>query len=114
ASARGMGMKIGEWLLQSELVARGGLLSTLEIQVVRKLEGLVNLDPKTTFAFYRDQDLFGDGTPDRLEVDPLGTIFASARAGQARDRVRKVVERASQLLLAIHPDSTLELVELTD
>ena len=109
-----MGMKIGEWLVQRELVARVDLLSTLEIQVVRKLEGLVNLDPKTTFAFYRDLDLFGDGTPDRLEVDPLGTIFASARAWKDRERIRKVVERASQLLLAIHPDSTLELVELTD
>jgi hypothetical protein len=113
-SARGMGMKIGEWLVQRELVARVDLLRTLEIQVVRKLEGLVNLDPKTTFAFYRDQDQFGDGTPDRLEVDPLGTIFAAARAWKDRDRIRKVVERASQLLLAIHPDSTLELVELTD
>jgi hypothetical protein len=109
-----MGMKIGEYLVQRELVARVDLLRTLEIQVVRKLEGLVNLDPKTTFAFYRDQDLFGDGTPDRLEVDPLGSIFAAARAWKERDRVRKVVERASQLLLAIHPDSTLELVELTD
>jgi hypothetical protein len=114
ASARGMGMKIGEWLVQRELVARVDLLRTLEIQVVRKLEGLVNLDPKTTFAFYRDQDPFGDGTPDRLEVDPLGAIFAAARAWKERDRIRKVVERASQLLLAIHPDSTLELVELTD
>ncbi|HEX4513243.1 MAG TPA: hypothetical protein VH054_06895, partial [Polyangiaceae bacterium] len=43
-----------------------------------------------------------------------GTIFAAARAWKDRDRIRKVVERASQLLLAIHPDSTLELVELTD
>jgi hypothetical protein len=114
ASAKGMGMKIGEFLVQRELVARVDLLRTLEIQVVRKLEGLVNLDARTTFAFYRDQDLFGDGTPDRLEVDPLGSIFASARAWKDRDRVRKVVERASQLLLAIHPDSTLELAELTD
>ena len=57
----------------------GDLLRTLEIQVVRKIEGLVNLDPRSTFAFHRDQDIFGDGTPDRLEVDPLGTVFAAAR-----------------------------------
>ena len=114
SSARLAGMRLGEYLVEKELVARVELLRALEGQVTRKIELLVNLDPATTFAFFRDVDLFGDDKSERLEVDPLGAIFAAVRTWQDRARVRKVVSAASSLLLAIHPDSTLELVDLPD
>ncbi len=113
SQARTARVRLGDWLVQKEIIARVDLLRTLELQVTRKVEGLVNCAPETTFAFYRDVDLFGDETSDKLEVDPLGTVFAAARAWNDRPRIRRVVERASNLVLAMHPDSTLELIELT-
>ena len=114
AQARTARVRLGDWLVQKEMIARVDLLRALEQQVTRKIEGLVNLAPETTFAFHRDVDLFGEETSDKLEVDPLGTVFAASRAWSDRARVRRVVERASDLVLAMHPDSTLELVDLTD
>jgi tRNA A-37 threonylcarbamoyl transferase component Bud32 len=113
AQAKVARVRLGEWLVRKEIIARVDLLRTLELQVTRKIEGLVNCAPETTFAFHRDVDLFGDEIDTRLEVDALGTVFAAAREWKDRTRVRRVVERAGNLLLAIHPDSTLELVDLT-
>jgi hypothetical protein len=113
-AAKTQGVRLGQHLVGRDLVARVDLMRTLEIQIVRKIERIVNFDPQTTFAFYRDVDFIeGDSSSENVEVDPLGTVFAAARAWQDRARVRRVVERASQLLLAIHPDSALELVDLT-
>ncbi|HEY1954192.1 MAG TPA: protein kinase [Polyangiaceae bacterium] len=112
--AKSAGVRLGQFLVERESLARVDLLRALEIQVTKKIEALVDLDPATSFAFYRDVDLFGDDSLDKLEVDALSTIFAAARAWKDRTRIRKLVERASGLLLAIHPDSTLELADLTD
>ncbi len=113
-AAKNQGVRLGQHLVGRDLVARVDLMRTLEIQIVRKIERIANFDPQTTFAFYRDIDFIeGDSSVENVEVDPLGTVFAAARAWQDRARVRRVVERASQLLLAIHPDSALELVDLT-
>ena len=110
AAAKRAGVRLGEHLVSRELVARVDLLHALEVQVVHKIEALVNLDARTKFAFYRDEGLAPQ--PDPLEVDALSTIFAAARSWTDRDRVRKVVERAEGLVLAVHPESTLDLVEL--
>ncbi len=112
--AKGASLRLGEWLVREDALARVDLLRALETQVTRKIEALVNLDPATSFAFYRDVDRFGEEGAEELGVDALSTIFAAARSWKDRARIRKLVERASGLLLAIHPDSTLELVELTE
>ncbi len=114
AQAKAARVRLGDYLVQKDMIARVDLLRALELQVTRKVEGLVNCAPETTFAFHRDVDLFGDESSEKLEVDSLGTVFAAARTWSDRARVRRVVERASSLLLAIDPDSTLELVDLTE
>ncbi len=113
AVAKRSGTRLGEHLVHNELVARVDLLRALEVQVTRKIEQLVNLDAATTFAFFRDVNLLGDDVASKpLEVDALGTVFAAARAWNDRDRIRKVIEHANNLLLAFHPDSTLDVVDL--
>ncbi len=114
SNAQQEGVRLGEYLVSRDMIARVELLRALEQQVTRKVEGLVNLDGATTFSFFRDVDLFGEGSPEQLEVDPLGTVFAASRAWSDRVRIRRAVERAGGLLLAIHPDSTLELIDLTE
>ena len=112
-AAKAANVRLGEHLVNRELVARVDLLRALEVQVTRKLEGLVNLPSATTFAFFKDTDLFENWPAEPLEVDPLGTVLAAARAWSDRTRVRRTLDRASNLVLAVHPESTLDLVELT-
>ena len=109
--ARSGGVRLGEYLLSRELIARMDLLRALEIQVPRKIEALVNLPLASTYAFYRDVDLFGD-QGEALEVDPLRVTLAAARAWRDRARLRKTLERVSALVLQLHADASLELVEL--
>jgi hypothetical protein len=109
--ARSGGVRLGEYLLSRELIARMDLLRALEMQVPRKIEALVNLPLASTYAFYRDVDLFGD-QGEALEVDPLRVTLAAARAWRDRARLRKTLERVSALVLQLHADSSLDLVEL--
>jgi len=112
AVAKRTGTRLGEHLIHNELVARDDLLRALEVQVTRKIEQLANLDGGTTFAFFRDVNLDDDPSFEPLEVDALGTVFAAARAWSDRSRIQKVIEHANNLLLAIHPDSPLDVVDL--
>jgi tRNA A-37 threonylcarbamoyl transferase component Bud32 len=111
SQAKQIGMRLGDYLVSRGALASHDLAHALKQQLTRKIEALVNLDAETAFAFYRDIDLFPDGT-EAAPVEPLGVVFAATRALKDRERVRKVVERASGLLIAIHPESTLEIVEL--
>jgi len=112
-AAKAGGQRLGEYLVQRDLLARVDLLRALEQQVTRKIEGLVNIASTTTFSFFRDTDLFENWPAEPLEVDPLGTVLAAARVWKDRARVRKALERASNLVLAVHPESTIDLVDLT-
>ena len=109
--ARSEGVRLGEHLLSRELIARMDLLRALEIQVPRKIEALVNVPLASTYAFYRDVDLFVDAA-EPLEVDPLRVALAAARAWRDRARLRKTLERVSALVLQLHADASLDLVEL--
>ena len=109
--ARGEGVRLGEYLLSREMIARVDLLRALEMQVPRKIEALVNLPLSTTYAFFRDVDLFEDADAP-LEVDPLRVTLAAARAWRDRARLRKTLERVSALVLQLHEDASLDLVEL--
>ena len=109
--ARSEGIRLGEYLLSRELIARMDLLRALEMQVPRKIEALVNLPLSSTYAFYRDVDLFDD-VAEPLEVDPLRVTLAAARAWRDRARLRKTLERVSALVLQLHADAALDLVEL--
>ena len=110
-AAKATGVRVGEYLLGRDLLARVDLLRQLELQVHRKLEALTNVDPQSTYSFFRDVDFFPEGeTP--LEVDPLRAVLGVARAWGDHDRVKKTLDRVAALVLQLHPESTLDLVEL--
>ncbi|CAN5449653.1 hypothetical protein BH09MYX1_BH09MYX1_11000 [soil metagenome] len=110
-AARASGVRFGEHLLQRELLARVDLMRQLELQVHRKLEVLANIDPSATYAFFRDVDFFGiEEVP--LEIDPLRAVLGVSRAWGDHERIKKTLERVAALVLQLHPESTLDLVEL--
>ncbi len=110
-AAKATGVRVGEYLLGRDLLARVDLMRQLELQVHRKLEALTNVDPRSTYSFFRDVDFFPEGEIP-LEIDPLRAVLGVARAWGDHDRVRKTLDRVAALVLQLHPESTLDLVEL--
>ncbi len=110
-TARNAGVRLGEFLVRRELLARLDLLRQLELQVHRKLETLANVDPTSVYSFFRDVDFF-PSEEQPMEIDPLRAVLGVSRAWGDHDRVRKTLDRVAALVLQLHPESTLDLVEL--
>jgi predicted Ser/Thr protein kinase len=109
--SRAAGARLGEFLVRRELLARLDLLRQLELQVHRKLETLANVDPTSVYSFFRDVDFF-PSEEQPMEIDPLRAVLGVARAWGDHDRIRKTLDRVAALVLQLHPESTLDLVEL--
>ncbi len=113
--ARTNGMPLGKYLVAHGKLKVVDLQHALELQVRRKVAGLVNLPENTTYAFYKDVDKL-DAPPSAhvLEVDALDVVLDGVRAWSHRDRIRETLSRYAQLPLTLHAQSTIEHLDLSD
>ncbi len=110
--ARKLGVLLGRYLVEMNLVSREALAWALEAQLLNKVAYLANLEPKTTYAFYRDIDLlggWGDGVRTGCSLNP---IVASVRNWTDRARVRATLTRIGKHPLALHANAALENLAL--
>lgn len=108
------GMLLGQYVVQAGLVSPDNLWRAMVWQMRRKLAALVNLTPQTTYAFYQGMNLVEDWGGDGVEVEPLGTVLAVVRAWHDRVRIRATLQRISTQPMRVHPESTIDAVEMLE
>ena len=113
-NAKSEGMALGQYLVREGKLTEAELQRALEVQVRRKLAGLVNLADDATYAFYKDTDrLEVPPSAHTLDVDALDVILEGVRAWTQRDRIRETLNRYAKLPLALHAESTPEAMDLS-
>jgi HD-GYP domain-containing protein (c-di-GMP phosphodiesterase class II) len=111
--ARRLGVLLGEYLVGHDLVARGALSKALEAQIAARVAAIVNLQPETTYSFYRDVDLLSSLESEGVVSDPLNVILATVRAWHDRARIRATLARIAKHPLVFHTQSDPSNLELT-
>ena len=112
--ARHLGLLLGEYLVGHDLVTRDALTKALETQISTRVASIVNLPPETTYSFYRDVDLMSAIENEGVVSDPLNVILATVRAWHDRARIRATLARIAKHPLAIHEQSDLTHLALTE
>ncbi len=111
--ARRLGVLLGEYLVGHDLVARAALSKALEAQIAARVAAIVNLQPETTYSFYRDVDLLSAQESEGVVSDPLNVILATVRAWHDRARIRATLARIAKHPLVFHTQSDPSNLELT-
>jgi tetratricopeptide (TPR) repeat protein len=96
-----------------DFVARGALARALEAQIASRVAALVNLQPETTYSFYRDVDLLSSQESEEIVSDPLNVILATVRAWHDRARIRATLARIAKHPLVFHAQAAPANLELT-
>lgn len=110
--AKAAGQRLGEYLVGQGRLREGDLQLALTRHMRKKLAAIVNLAPQTTYAFYKDLCLVDDES--EIDIEPLGTILSVVRAWHDRVRIRATLQRIGGQLMQLHPESTIDSVELTE
>jgi len=111
--ARRLGVLLGEYLVGHDLVARSALSRALETQIASRVAAIVNLQPETTYSFYRDVDLLSSQESEGVVSDPLNVILATVRVWHDRARIRATLARIAKHPLVFHTQSDPSNLELT-
>jgi hypothetical protein len=114
ASSKQTGMLLGEYLVKRKMVRPEDLARAFTWQMRSKLASIVNLPPPTTYAFYQDTNLVEDWGGEGVDIEPLGTILAVVRAWHDRVRVRATLQRIAGHAMRVHPESTIDVVDMTE
>jgi hypothetical protein len=114
ATARRLGVLLGEFLVGENLVSRDVLARALEAQVLRKVASLANLPPETSYSFYRDFNTLSEWGGREITIGgPLNPILATVRAWHDRARVRATLGRIGKHPLVFHEEADLASLLLT-
>lgn len=105
--ARHVGLLLGRYLVDHDLVSRESLAKGLETQLLRKIAHITNLASEISYSYYRDVDLLEDWGADTALTHPLNPILASVRHWGDRSRVRATLNRIGKHPLLLHSDSDL-------
>jgi len=111
--ARRLGVLLGEYLVGHDLVSRSALSKALEAQIAARVAAIVNLQPETTYSFYRDVDLLSSQESEGVVSDPLNVILATVRSWHDRARIRATLARIAKHPLVFHTQSDPASLELT-
>jgi hypothetical protein len=114
AGAKRLGILLGEYLVGHDLVSRDALASGLEGQLLRRIGHAANMAPELEYAFYRDVDLLSGWSGEVVLSHPLNAILASVRHWTDRARVRATLNRIGKHPLAVHNDSDLTNIAVSD
>jgi HD-GYP domain-containing protein (c-di-GMP phosphodiesterase class II) len=113
-SSRRMDTLLGEFMVETGVLAPEVLAAELATQVGSKIAALVNLPPETDYAFYAGKNLLeGWGGGELTPCHPLNAILASVRSWHDRARIRATLGRIAKQPLAFHPDADLSVLLLT-
>lgn len=103
ATAGSIEALLGEYLVLEDVVKRAQVVAALQKQVIQKVVALVNLPPKTAYAFYKDVNLLADwGGREAFPQEPLVVILAAVRAWTDQSRVKAAVQRIRGRHLRLH------------
>ena len=110
--ARRLGVLLGEYLVGHDLVARSALSRALETQIASRVSAIVNLQPETTYSFYRDVD---SSRPRRAKASSviLSTSFSPPSVWHDRARIRATLAASPNIPLIFHTQSDPSNLELT-
>jgi curved DNA-binding protein CbpA len=103
----------GRHLVMKELLAREAVLSTLRLQLLRKVTFLFELPPETRYAYYADENLLAlYGGPELTPCEPLAAIMAGIRLRASDPLVDATLLRITGRPLALHVDAETKRFQL--
>jgi hypothetical protein len=102
--------RLGELLVQAEAVDPDVLTEALTLQTARRLAGLANLPPTSTFSLY----FSARAEPEPFAPwAPLDTLLATVRAWTDRSRMHGTLRWLARRPLALSPESNVDELMLT-
>jgi len=114
ASARRLGVHLGEYLVGNDLLTPEALTFALSRQLRKKIASIVNAAPETEYEFYDGVNALEHwGGGQAIPCHPLDAILACVRAWHDRARVHATLGRIGRQPLALHADVDLSVLSLT-
>jgi curved DNA-binding protein CbpA len=111
--ARTARRRLGETLVERQLLGVPALEALLREQVVRRLEFLATLGGETAYGYYEATNFLERAGGPSSQPGALGAIWRVIKAGVPPQRVRELLARLGDTPLRFHPDAPLARLELT-
>jgi curved DNA-binding protein CbpA len=111
--ARPAGRRLGEALVERQLLGVPALDALLREQVVRRLEFLASLGGDTAYGYYEATNFLERAGGPSSQPGALGAIWRVIKAGVPPQRVRELLARLGEVPLRFHPDAPLARFEFT-
>jgi len=103
----------GQHLIINRHIDEAGLLTSLRMQLMKKLQFMLQLPAETRYAYYASHNLLEDyGGQDLTPVEPLAVIMSGVRLRSGDPLIASTLSRLGELPLRIHPNARVKRLGL--
>ena len=105
----------GQHLIVNRHLDQEGLLATLRMQLLKKLQFMLQLPAETRYTYYANHNLLDDyGGPELTPVEPLAVIMSGVRLRSGDPLIANTLARLGELPLRLHPQAQVKRLGLEE